>query len=292
MTPNETELRTHPAHAVFSLIEQRDFRYSIIRSALEKDKNGLCRLATGKHQIRGFRHLNRAPNVMIVPVLSEEANISEELARKLLEHWLDEHADLREKVASKLRELGYEPQVTPFDDTGEIGWRSMSREHAQSQFDGEFLPDEDKNGVMLMSLLLGWFGTEEQEPEEEAVETLPEQVEKRTAKEPAKAVTPIAEKKEAKKAEKTKEEKAAVKKPVAKESESVKKAPPQKKKKEAAAEKAPAAAPVVKKAGKAEPKKSEAEPAAKKKPAKQAPAGKTPEQKPSPAKKSPPKKGK
>ncbi len=167
MTNTDNESARHPANAVFALMDDRDFRYSIIRPALEKDKDGICKLTTGKHQPKGFRHLNRAPDVMIVPVLSDEANLSADLAKKLLEYWLEDKSALKEKVGAKLKELGYEPGESAFDENDEIGWKSMSSEHAASQYDGEFLSGEDKNEVMLMSLLLGWFGGEEEEETEE-----------------------------------------------------------------------------------------------------------------------------
>ena len=167
MTTPDTETVRHPANAVFALMDDREFRYSIIRPALEKDKDALCRLSTGKNMLKGFRHLNRAPNVMIVPVLSDEANLSAELARKLLEYWFEDQAMLKSLVTAKLQLLGYAPVESPFDEHGDIGWQTMKPEHAEEQFEGEFLPDQDKNHVMLMSLLLGWFGGDEEEKEQD-----------------------------------------------------------------------------------------------------------------------------
>ena len=171
MSTPDTEIVRHPANAVFALMEDREFRYSIIRPALEKDKEALCRLSTGKHQLKGFRYLNRAPNVMIVPVLSDEANLSAELARALLERWFEDQAMLKGLVAAKLQLLGYEPAESPFDERGEIGWNTMSEEHAEEQFEGTFLTDQDKNHVMLMSLLLGWFGHEQGEEDDADADT-------------------------------------------------------------------------------------------------------------------------
>jgi hypothetical protein len=161
MSTDDNNLQIHPANAVFALMEDRDFRYSIIRPALEKDKAGVCRLASGKHQLKGFRHLALAPTVMIVPVLSDEANVSTKLARRLLEYWWEEKGMLRELVSVKLREYGYTPNTEPFNADDDVSWTPMKKEHAEAQYDGTFLESEDKNHVMLMSLLLGWFGGDE-----------------------------------------------------------------------------------------------------------------------------------
>jgi hypothetical protein len=163
---NNKEPFEHSASAVFSLMEDREFRFSVIRPGLEKDKAGVCRLSTGKHQLKGFRHLGKAPDVMIVPVLSEEANVSPELAKALLTYWLEVSGPLREKVAARLTELGYETKENPFDDEDNVAWRSLAHDHAQQQYDGTFLEGEDKNAVMLMSLLLGWFGSEKDQEEQ------------------------------------------------------------------------------------------------------------------------------
>ena len=170
METEEQELYTHPANAVFALMDDREFRYSLIRPALEKDKASVCRLTSGKHQLKGFRHLGLAPNVMIVPVLSDEASITPALAHRLLELWLEANAPLQERVAAKLTELGYTLNAAPFTEDNEVSWRPMSKEHAQLQYDGAFLADEDKNRVMLMSLLLGSFGGDEDESEGEATD--------------------------------------------------------------------------------------------------------------------------
>jgi hypothetical protein len=163
MELEQQEVQRHPANAVFALMDDREFRYSVVRPGLEKDKAGVCRLSTGKHQLRGFRHLAKAPDVMIIPVLSDEANLSEELARRLLEEWLAVQMPLREKVSTKLKELGYDPVLTPFDAEGKISWQAVKDEHAKLQYDGTFLDGEDKNAIMLMSLLLGWFGSDKEE---------------------------------------------------------------------------------------------------------------------------------
>ena len=176
METEDSNLQIHPANAVFALMEDREFRYSLIRPALEKDKAGICRLSTGKHQLHGFRHLALAPNVMIVPVLSDEANLSSKLARRLLGYWWDDHTELRAKVGARLAELGYAQQPEPFTADDEVSWTPMKKEHAELQYDGTFLAGEDKNHVMLMSLLLGWFGGDEDvtdAAETEASETAP-----------------------------------------------------------------------------------------------------------------------
>jgi hypothetical protein len=160
----------HPANTVFALMDDREFRYSVIKPALQKDKAGVCRLSTGKHQLKGFRHLAKAPEVMIIPVLSDEANIAEELAKRLLTEWSAAQEPLMDAVAAKLRELSYEPVASPFDAEGKIGWQALKDEHAKLQYDGEFLPDQEKNAVMLASLLLGWFGSDKEEAEEEETE--------------------------------------------------------------------------------------------------------------------------
>jgi hypothetical protein len=160
---------THPANAVFALMDDRDFRFSIIKPALEADKAGLCRLTTGKHQLRGFRNISRAPISLILPVLSDEANVSAELAERALRHWYAAQDTLREAVSAKLTELGYEPTKEPFDKDGMVSWTPLKKEYADLQYDGKFLEAEDSNGVMLMSLLLGWFGGDEDD-----VETDPE----------------------------------------------------------------------------------------------------------------------
>lgn len=166
MALNLKEAQEHPANVVFALMEDKDFRYSVIRPALEKDKAALCRLATGKHMVKGFRNIAKAPTSLILPVISEEANLSAELAKRILEHWTGEQSELRGKVASKLQESGFEPKESLFNEQDQVQWHSLSEEVASSQFDGTFLPDEDSNAVMLMSLLLGWFGSDEQGEED------------------------------------------------------------------------------------------------------------------------------
>lgn len=160
MTDSNPQVYTHPANAVFALMEDREFRHSIIRPALAKDKAGLARLTTGKHQLKGFRNMAKAPAVMLVSVISDEANLSAPLARRILELWLDDAAVLRGVVAAKLATLGYEAADTIFDDDDQVTWRPLSDDHATEQFDGTFLEGEDPNAVMLMSLLLGWFGSD------------------------------------------------------------------------------------------------------------------------------------
>jgi hypothetical protein len=170
MTESLKEPFVHPANAVFSLMEDREFRFTVIRPGLEKDKIAVCRMSTGKHQLKGFRHLEKAPAVMIVPVLSDEANLSPELAKALLEAWFEDSAALRERVTAKLVELGYAVQVSPFDKDGNVSWRALGADHAAQQYDGVFIEGEDKNGVMLMSLLLGWFGSDDEDDGEEEAE--------------------------------------------------------------------------------------------------------------------------
>jgi hypothetical protein len=160
MTDSTTQVYTHPANAVFALMEDRDFRHSIIRPALAKDKAGLARLTTGKHQLKGFRNMAKAPAVMLVSVISDEANLSAPLARRILELWLDDAGVLRGVVAAKLATLGYEISESTFDDDDQVTWRPLADDHATEQFDGTFLEGEDPNAVMLMSLLLGWFGSD------------------------------------------------------------------------------------------------------------------------------------
>jgi hypothetical protein len=163
MEQEQQAAQRHPANAVFALMDDREFRYSVIRPALQKDKAGVCRLTTGKHQLKGFRHLGKAPEIMIIPVLSDEANLSEELAKRLLEEWLATQQPLLEKISAKLQELGYAAVASPFDAAGKIGWQALKDEHAKLQYDGTFLEGEDKNAVMLASLLLGWFGSDKDE---------------------------------------------------------------------------------------------------------------------------------
>jgi hypothetical protein len=167
MALHHKEAQEHPANVVFALMEDRDFRYSVIRPALAKDKEALCRLTTGKHQVKGFRNIAKAPIALILPTISEEANLSAELARRILDHWLSEQQALRDAVAAKLGEAGYEIRENIFDDEGMVVWHALSDEVATAQFEGAFLPDEDSNAVMLMSLLLGWFGSDREEEEED-----------------------------------------------------------------------------------------------------------------------------
>jgi hypothetical protein len=165
MTPSD-DIRRHPANAVFALMEERSFRLSVIRPALEADKGGLSRLATGKHALRGFRTLAKAPMPMLLPVISDEANLSAELAQGILTHWFRTQVDLRTKVSERLQSIGCEPVALPFDDEGLVGWNTLPAGESAKQFDGTFIEGEDKNAVMLMSLLLGWFGGEEDEAAE------------------------------------------------------------------------------------------------------------------------------
>ncbi len=168
MATQESKPQIHPANAVFALMEDRAFRFSVIRPAMENDKAGLCRLTTGKYQLKGFRNIAKAPSIMLLPVLSDEANVSADLARTVLQSWYDEEIDLRSRVGEKLTSRGYTPRPTPFDEEGQVTWNVMKPDDANAQFDGHFLPDDDKNAVMLMSLLLGWFGTnDEEQPTEE-----------------------------------------------------------------------------------------------------------------------------
>ena len=167
-TPDNTQ--QHPANMVFALMEDRSFRHSVVRPALEADKNGLARLATGKHQLRGFRNIARAPLSMLLPVISDEANLSTELAHRILQHWFDNQGLLKGLVEAKLQLLGYEVKETPFDEYGNVEWRMLKGEHAEMQYDGTFLEEQDQNAVMLMSLLLGWFGAEDENGEDEEAE--------------------------------------------------------------------------------------------------------------------------
>ena len=173
MALHHKEAQEHPANVVFALMEDRDFRFSVIRPALEKEKAELCRLATGKHQVKGFRNISKAPVSLILPTISEEANLSAELAQRILNHWGSLQQPLRDNVAAKLQEAGFEPKATFFNEEGILEWHALTEEIATSQFDGTFLPEEDKNAVMLMSLLLGWFGSDEESEEapESAEET-------------------------------------------------------------------------------------------------------------------------
>jgi hypothetical protein len=163
MALHRKEAQEHPANVVFALMEDKLFRHSVIRPGLEKDKAGLCRLVTGKHQVKGFRNIAKAPVSLILPAISEEANLSADLAKGILEYWSAEQKDLRANVAAKLQELGYEPKTDLFNEQGQVQWHTLNEEVASSQFDGTFLPGEDSNAVMLMSLLLGWFGSDEEE---------------------------------------------------------------------------------------------------------------------------------
>jgi hypothetical protein len=170
MTTTDKKQQIHPAHAVFALMEDRQFRYSVIKPALEKDKAALCHLTTGKYQLNGFRHISKAPTVMLMPVLSDESNVSAELAQVVLQTWYDTNTALREKVAARLTELGYATRPAPFNDDDKVVWDMMKKDDAQLEFDGKLIEDEDKNAVMLMSLLLGWFGTDDEEAEEKPAE--------------------------------------------------------------------------------------------------------------------------
>lgn len=171
MTNTNENVQSHPANAVFALMEDRAFRISVVRPALEADKNALARLATGKHQLKGFRNIARAPLSMLLPVIADEANLSAELARRILDHWFGTQDELRGLVTAKLQLLGYEVKETPFDEDGFVAWRTLKKEHADAQYDGTFVGDQEENGVMLMSLLLGWFGSDDDaagETEEDA----------------------------------------------------------------------------------------------------------------------------
>lgn len=161
----------HPANMVFALMEDRTFRHSVVRPALEADRAGLARLATGKHQLRGFRNIARAPLSMLLPVISDEANLSTELAHRILQHWFDNQGLLKGLVEAKLQLLGYEVKETPFDEYGNIEWQMLKKEHADMQYEGSFLEEQDQNAVMLMSLLLGWFGAEDEEGDDEEAES-------------------------------------------------------------------------------------------------------------------------
>ncbi|MBE0645550.1 MAG: hypothetical protein IH600_15820 [Bacteroidetes bacterium] len=170
MTKHNEELQSHPANTVFALMDDRAFRHSVVRPALEADKAGLSKLTTGKHQLRGFRNFARAPLSMLLPVISDEANLSAELAQRILTHWFTAQDVLKGLVTAKLQLLGYEPRETPFDEDGNIQWQTLKKEHAESQYDGTFMEGEDMNAVMLMSLLLGWFGAEDDADGEEDAE--------------------------------------------------------------------------------------------------------------------------
>lgn len=157
----------HPANMVFALMEDRAFRHAVVRPALEADRAGLARLATGKHQLHGFRNIARAPLSMLLPVISDEANLSTELAHRILQHWFENQGLLKGLVEAKLQLLGYEVNETPFDEFGNVEWRMLKKEHADMQYEGGFVEEQDQNAVMLMSLLLGWFGAEDEDGEEE-----------------------------------------------------------------------------------------------------------------------------
>lgn len=168
-SPSSTH-QSHPAHAVFALMEDRDFRLSVIRPALEARKEKLCRLASGKYQVRGFRTLSKAPMTLLLPVISDEANASPELAEQILQHWFEANTDLEGLLRAKLDALGCKTNAAPFNEDGLASWDVLPSEQAQAQFDGTFIEGYDKNAVMLMSLLLGWFGAADDEvsPTEEA----------------------------------------------------------------------------------------------------------------------------
>jgi len=153
----------HPANAVFLLLEDRQFRLSVIKPGIEKERHRLGKLVTGKHQVKGFRTITKAPLSMLLPVISDEASVAPELARALLQHWYDANGELRSIVAAKLKEYGYEPQEQPFDGEGQANWRTMKTAHADMQFEGGFIEGADQNAVMLMSLLLGWLGANDDE---------------------------------------------------------------------------------------------------------------------------------
>ncbi|MFA6235176.1 MAG: hypothetical protein WC824_13460, partial [Bacteroidota bacterium] len=84
-----------------------------------------------------------------------------ELAQRILTHWFTTQEVLKGLVAAKLQLLGYEPKESPFDEEGNVQWQMLKKDHADAQYDGTFVEGEDMNGVMLMSLLLGWFGAED-----------------------------------------------------------------------------------------------------------------------------------
>ncbi len=156
-TPSATR-QSHPAHAVFALMEDRDFRYSVIRPALEARKDKLCRLTSGRYQVRGYRNLAKAPLSLLLPVISDDANVSSELAEQILVHWFEHNTELEGMLREKLDALGLKTHAAPFDEDGMATWDVLPSEQAQAQFDGTFVEGQDKNAVMLMSLLLGWFG--------------------------------------------------------------------------------------------------------------------------------------
>jgi len=170
MAEHADDVQAQPANAVFALMDDRQFRFSVVRPALEEDKVGLCRLTTGKHQLRGFRNIFRAPVSLLLPVIADEANLSAELAERILAKWFDVKSELRERVAGRLRELGYEPRDEPFDEESAVRWNNLKPEHAEQQFEGTFVDEQDSNGVMLMSLLLGWFGADEEQEQEQEQE--------------------------------------------------------------------------------------------------------------------------
>ncbi|MBR9978195.1 MAG: hypothetical protein KFH87_08920 [Bacteroidetes bacterium] len=167
MATKNDKVQSHPANAVFALMDDRQFRYSVIRPALEEDKATISRLATGKHQLKGFRNISRAPMSMLLPVISDEANLSAEMARRILDRWFTKEDELKSLVAAKLQLLGYEPKEAPFDEEGNVEWQMLAKEHADMQYDGTFIEDQDENAVMLMSLLLGWFGADDDAEEED-----------------------------------------------------------------------------------------------------------------------------
>ena len=213
MADTQNDIQKHPANAVFLLLDDRKFRHSVIKTALDRDKQGICRLATGKTQLPGFRNFAKAPVQLLVPVISDDVSVGDELAHRVLIHWFEANVDLEGKVRAKLQELGYEPQAAPFDEEKQVSWQPLSPEHADLQYEGEFLPDENADSAMLMSLLLGWFGADEEEADEQPEENPEPENKKAPAKKTAAA------KKDEKPAEE-KEAKKPAKKPAAKKSAS------------------------------------------------------------------------
>lgn len=229
MAEHADDVQAQPANAVFALMDDRQFRFSVVRPALEEDKVGLCRLTTGKHQLRGFRNIFRAPVSLLLPVIADEANLSAELAERILAKWFEVQGELREAVAARLRELGYEPREEPFDEEGAVRWDTLKPEYAEQQFEGNFVEGQNSNGVMLMSLLLGWFGADEEQEQEQDKKSAASSEVKKSAKKSSAKKTPAAKKSATKKAatkktatKKTATKKTATKKAAAKKSASKK----------------------------------------------------------------------
>ena len=143
---------------IFHVLSE-DFRRRVVKRALKhrSESKALRRqrgAALRRLRVDGYRDASRAPRPKLLqPVLEAIQHHDQDLARAVLNHWLDSHGTLRDRAAGHLASRGMpvpEPPDARFDSfwTREQ-WRS-EREALAAAVDGTV--DPDAAGLMLCLL--------------------------------------------------------------------------------------------------------------------------------------------